>query len=1086
MKDTPEEIASVMNLILPTNMELPTGDDFIDKYLDKVKDTFVVKKDKVEDLKKCFKGRVSFLNAMQSSVKKEFIGKKVQPLKHFIVEQLTMSKFQSDAYRKAIIIDETGNNGVHYNSRQASLMVFPDGTYGQYKIEGTAIQDKTKGSGKYVITKTTTKTFTVKKLLGKSETITNTYYALNEELIKAIEKDAPYNFKLSDLYSEQYVKTIKKRLENLRKYSVKYANVIESMLYAKKESCFVYSELITGSGSIVFSELLKLFGFSKATGTEDTHGLRYAFLTSDTTSKQIHKIIKCFNQPTNKFGEIIKVIIGSRVVSEGVSFLNVQREYILTPWYNYSETDQAIARGHRLGSHKDLLKQGVDPILRISQLVAIPDDDTMSIDLKMYELSENKDITIRGILRYMMESAFDCSLNYFRNVVTGEDGKRSCDYQNCEYKCDGMNMENVKNGLLPNEIDHSTYQIYYADPLLIPIRRDLEKYFRQYNELDINNIIKYFEGVYNEWEITNALKTIIKTSDGNMNYKKYIEIYSVSNVKEIMTKISELFKNNFRFSFDDIRSKFLNNTPFEILTALKNMIDENIIIKNKYGFSSYIRENRNIYFLVDNLSISTDYFSDYYVKNPNIVNNKTFKDILYETQIKNIPKFISKLYKITNFDIFSKLMKSIPTEIQELFIEAAIEALDKNIDRNKITRNFILDYFSNYIHNIDNVHISTRLRDEDILKCYESGQWRDCDNKYDKIIEENTNDVKNKLEKNPYGYYGQYNNETSVFSIVNVIKQKEKQKEIKEKEKQKLNKMVKKGEITSEEMEEELKKFIAGREIYPGRNCNKGWSIISLLRIAIRSVKLDYPPDFEKKEDDENIKTLLKSNKYIKGNDKDKFIYTDEEIDKLSNDDLRRALYWCTRKEGGYIKFLCTELQKWFKNTKWNGLDMLISDKQAGKSGGHKKISSNQDSSKKLTLSVKKIIPTENIAYFKTYLKNIQKLMEDCFDIKKYTPIIDDKQWVMIFSRKKFVAFLSIDKNNVIWDICVATSYEKKDIAQYIIQTAISDICPVASPRIVVDIKGKDYKIFINKYLLYGFTIVVNNEKTITMEFKCK
>ena len=197
--------------------------------------------------------------------------------------------------------------------------------------------------------------------------------------------------------SSRYQKIIQARLKNLRTYSAKYANVIESILNANGESCFVYSELVTGSGSIVFSELLKLFGFSPATGKEGNKpALRYGFLTSEATSTQIHKIINCFNQPDNMHGDIIKVLIGSKVVSEGVSFYNVQREYILTPWYNYSETDQAIARGYRLGSHKGLLNTGEEPIVRISQLVAMPrKDKVFSIDLYMYEISEDKDITIR-------------------------------------------------------------------------------------------------------------------------------------------------------------------------------------------------------------------------------------------------------------------------------------------------------------------------------------------------------------------------------------------------------------------------------------------------------------------------------------------------------------------------------------------------------------------------------------------------------------------------------------------------------------------------------------------------------------------
>ena len=1093
MKDGPEEIASVMNLILPDNLQLPTGEKFLSKYLDKHgENNFTVKEKKVKDLKKRFKGRVSFLKAIQSNVKKEFIGdKNIGNLKHFIVEPLEMSKFQTRAYKKAVKLDEQGKAGVHYNARQASLMVFPDGSYGQPRLPTGKI-DRSKGFEKYVKTKTTSSTFTASKLSGKkNKTFVSQSFSLIPELIEAIEGDTKkYKNTSSDI--------IQIRLKNLRNYSVKYANVIESMLNAKGESCFVYSELVTGSGSIIFSELLKLFGFTQATGKEgSTKGLRYGFLTSESTSTQIHKIIKTFNQPINMYGDIIKVLIGSKVVSEGVSFHNIQREYILTPWYNYSETDQAIARGYRLGSHKKLLEAGIDPIVRISQLVAMPrKSNVSSIDLYMYEISEDKDITIRGVLRYMMESAFDCSLNYFRNrQYTNTDGTRECEYQECDFVCDGIDMKNIEDGLSVKEIDNSTYHLYYSDPKILPIRKDLEKYFRQHNDLELDNVIKYFDGKYTKHEINNALKTIIEKSGEDMYYKDYVQIYSRSNVKKLMNGISELFLTNFRMSFDDITNKFQTYTHFEILTALKNIIDESIVIKNKYGFSSYLREDQNVYFLVNNLSVTNDSFSDYYSKVPNIVSDKTFTDVLYDVQMENLPTFITILGKITKPDTFSKLIKVIPVEVQELFIEAAIEAQDKNIPDNQIIRKLVLDYFINYIHKIKNVWVSNRLNNEDedeneeILRCYKKGKWKECDAKYEGLIEEKFQIRKEKLEENPWGYYGQFNPETGVFSIVNVIAQKDKQKEVKDEKKKELSDDVEKGKKTQEEMDDELKSFIAGREIYPGKNCKQGWGVYLLMRIAIRNLKLNFPDSFRKTDSDSSMRKLVKDDKFIgKGTKKDPPIYTTEEIDQLSNEDLRRALYWSVRKPGGYVKNLCEAIEEWFRQTKWQGLDMLVPDKQAGTSGGHKKIvttSAAVKQGKKMVLSLQKIVPEDKPDKFKEYLKDIQKLANECFAVKKYVPDIDDKLWVMVFSRKKLVGFLTIDKNNVIWNVCVATNYRRRGIAQQAIQVAVDDVCPLNNPRLLVDNRGKDYKKLLKLYISYGFTLVKNDGKITTMEFKC-
>jgi superfamily II DNA or RNA helicase/ribosomal protein S18 acetylase RimI-like enzyme len=1090
MKDTPEEIASVMNLILPEDIQLPTGEKFVSKYLIKHgENNFTVKKNKIKLLKKRFKGRVSFLKAMRSTVKKEFIGEKnVGKLKHLIVDPVKMSKFQTKAYIEAVKLDENGKTGVHYNARQASLMVFPDGTYGQPRIPGTSNPDRSKGFEKYVITKTSSKTFTAVKLAGKNKKSVTKSFSLNNELTNAIKGDTKqYILKGMKITSPEYKKIIQTRLKNLNKYSAKYANVINSILNADGESCFVYSELITGSGAIVFSQLLDLFGFSPATGKEGNNkSLRYGFLTSFSTSSQIHKIINCFNQPDNMNGDIIKVLIGSKVVSEGVSFYNIQREYILTPWFNYSETDQAIARGYRLGSHKNLIKKGEEPIVRISQLVAMPrKDNTFSIDLYMYEISEDKDITIRGILRYMMESAFDCSLNYFRNNIKDEERERGCEYQECNYVCDGIDMKDIEDGLPIEEIDNSTYKLYYGDPKVLPIRKDLEKYFRQHNELEVDDVIRYFDGKYSEWEINNALKTIIEKSDSSIYYKDYVDIYSHSNVKKIIVSISKLFENNFRISFTKIVELFPNYSTFEILTALKNMIDESIVIKNKYGFSSYIREDQNIYFLVNSLSISNDSFSDYYTRVPNIVTDQTFQEILYNVQIENMPMFVNMICKITKQETFTKLIRNVPDEVQELFIEAAIEAQNKNIPTNQITRKLVLDYFLNYIHQIKDTWVSNRLRDDEVLRCYEDGKWSDCDNKYVDLIEEKIEKRKSTLEQNPWGYYGQYNPETGVFSMVNIITQKQKQKELKEKENRKLSDLVKKGKMSQEQMDEDLESFVAGREIYPGRNCKQGWGVHLLMKMAIRTLKLDYPDSFKKTDSESTMRKLVRDDKYLgKGNKKESPIYTNKEIDELDNEDLRRSLYWSTRRTGGYITNLCKGIEDWFRTTKWEGLDMLIPDKQAGTAGGHKKIVTKQVSNKQ-DLRLEKVIPIRNQDKFKTYFKDIQNLMNECFSIKKYVPDIDDKIWVMVFSRKKLVGFLAIDNENVIWNVCVATNYRRRGMAKQAIQMAVSDVCSKKSPRLLLDNRGKNHKKLFKLYTDYGFTLVKNDGKNTTMEFKC-
>ena len=53
-------------------------------------------------------------------------------------------------------------------------------------------------------------------------------------------------------------------------------------------------------------------------------------------------------------GNLIRVILGSRVAGEGLDFKNIRDIHILEPWYNLSKLDQAIGRAIRNCSHIDM------------------------------------------------------------------------------------------------------------------------------------------------------------------------------------------------------------------------------------------------------------------------------------------------------------------------------------------------------------------------------------------------------------------------------------------------------------------------------------------------------------------------------------------------------------------------------------------------------------------------------------------------------------------------------------------------------------------------------------------------------------
>lgn len=777
MKDSPEEVASVINLLLPLDQQLPTGGEFMSQFFD---DNIKLKDSKIKVLKEKFKGRVSYLKTMRSDVKKIFVGSSLSgDLSHFIVDEDYMDAFQTKSYTQAYNRDKM-EKGVYSYSRQAELFVFPDGSYGSA------------GFSKYIA-----KSAQNRAVLGEDGRKRKLFnYTLIKELRAVLEG------KNDDI-----------KLKKLEKYSSKYAATIRSILEAKKEgkSVFVYCEFVQGSGAILFSQILEIYGFSLAKGTEKDEKPRYAIITNKTaTQKEIKNVIARFNQPDNMRGKIINVIIGSRVIGEGFSLSNIQQENILTPHWNYSETAQSIARGFRLGSHRALIAAGVTPEVKIYQRVSIPSDDTPSIDLEMYEISERKDILIKQVERLMKEASFDCALNYERNYITDQDGERECDYMRCNYTCDGVPMSMIENTIDNANLDYSTYQLYYAS----------------------------------------------------------------SHIKEIIERLVYLFRDRFRADLSTIIDYFPEYTAFELVTALRTIINESRIITNKYGFPAYLKEENNIFFLVDSLSVIGNYYSEYYTKNPNIKQAMPFIKIVNDMYIQSLPDIINKVFVVRNTKELQELIVKVPPAVQEILIESSLLARKKGLGKNENIRDLILTYFKKYYHTFNDVLVSSLLYDETgVLRCLEGNEWRDCDETYSELLGEEKSRRKLELETNPYGYYGQYNRETNTFCLRDVS-----------------------NPITDDDQ----------RKIKLGRNC-VNWNRTELTHIMVDKLKVpisDRDVNFMIEKTKDELWKLIQANKYINS------LYTKtKDQNKLSIDDLRRTVYWSTKHRGA----MCDALKPWFE-----------------------------------------------------------------------------------------------------------------------------------------------------------------------------
>lgn len=830
MKDNITEFASVMNLILPMNLQLPTKKDFIKTFFtkdgneeDKIKN--------VELLKNYIRGRVSFLRTMESQVTKTNMGKIINKMKYTLVDVDKMSPFQTEIYEKALRKDSSSTNiedlknnsedellgnqtldepenseelesegekedkkGLYDNSRQASLFVFPDGSYGR---DGFNNPDNITVRDDMVELKRKKPQFTnkLKNILTKNGTLTSPIDILNE----------------------------------IGKYSSKYKRALEEIILHPKENTFVYSQFYKGSGLVVFSECLKLLGYQESSGNsldiynnQEGQILRFAILAEKITSK-VENNIKIFNRPENRHGKYIQVLLGSPLVSEGRSFFNVRQIHVLTPHWNMSLTEQVSGRGIRAFSHKDL-DEG-DRYVKVYRHCSLPSSKNItSIDYLMYEISEIKDLKIKQIERICKETAVDCALNKKRNLLAiDKDDTRECEYQKCNYVCDNVSDEYIQNkleGMFRDKRIVDTYNLFYGEKLV--------------------------------------LSTI------NM--------------------IKQLFKRNFTIHIKDLMRHFGDLSFILLIRSLKLILLNNIPIINQYGFTCYLKYERNIFFLSDNIQSPNSFFVNYYCEHPPVYSNTKFKSIILENQSNNMEKIIKYIDSLNlsnkdNFKKASELLFELEGDLQEQLIEMSIYSkMNDTSKKYKNIRELCLKLFNPNIIELDNMYVSVHLIDENkyryILKS--SKNIDDWDYVNDNIMEklkekEKEKEVESKyIEENPFGFYG-------YITLDQKFKIKQTEKAI----------LAEKGSALMKEGKKELDK----RKMGEGAVCLTMVPSKKILDIILKIYKkTDY---FNISDSDKDVKS--ESIDKMKNLLINKAKYTEKELNMYQEEDIRIAYYWFSK-----------------------------------------------------------------------------------------------------------------------------------------------------------------------------------------------
>lgn len=246
-----------------------------------------------------------------------------------------------------------------------------------------------------------------------------------------------------------YKKGIKPFLdnENLHNYSMKFRNIIDK-INNSEGIIFIFSEYIN-CGVVSMSFVLEHFGFKRYGNRGnmlnikvpdkdllhvDENGILkkksdlksgekfnqacYVLLTGDSRISDNDYEIEALRNDKNISGQLVKVILGSGKVSEGVDFKRVREIHILEPWYNLNRIEQVVGRGIRFCSHEllDKDKRNVTVYLHVAFL-----DEMETVDIELYKLAEIKAKQIGTIEQILKENAIDCYINNDINHIKPKD-----------------------------------------------------------------------------------------------------------------------------------------------------------------------------------------------------------------------------------------------------------------------------------------------------------------------------------------------------------------------------------------------------------------------------------------------------------------------------------------------------------------------------------------------------------------------------------------------------------------------------------------------------------------------------------------
>jgi len=531
MKNRADDIIELINFIRPIDYQIMRDQIYSGKTVHQVE----FKPEGKDILRKMCRGYVSFLRGADPITFAERVDMGTIPpgLSFTKVIRCFMLPFQLDAYQ---IVVEMEGDSLDRKSESVANFVFP-------------------GFPKTKITSST-------PIIGYSgpsgiNEIRNQLRNNGELLCKRIAETVLSEYQITDPSSLMYLtddKTISGNIFNekyLKYFSIKFYNALQNInnvVNGKKGEglIFVYSNLVK-VGVQLFQEILLQNGYlayqesssnytiknntrcyfcgfpsgDHQNNTAAPHKFKPAtFLLvtgrseenmEDIPEEQLDTIYKIFNHRDNRDGRNIKILLGSKVMNEGITLYQIKETHILDVHYNLQKVDQAIGRSIRWCVHYHIMTESNPyPKVEIYKYV-VSLNSGISSEEELYRKAENKYMIVKETERILQEESIDCPLNRNNNIFLEELAKFSscgstenpcpaiCGYMSCNYKCGDKLLNtkyydperNIYRKVEKENLDYSTYNISLAKQEIDYAKERIKEMYKLDYVYKLDDIVNY-------------------------------------------------------------------------------------------------------------------------------------------------------------------------------------------------------------------------------------------------------------------------------------------------------------------------------------------------------------------------------------------------------------------------------------------------------------------------------------------------------------------------------------------------------------------------------------------------------------------